>query len=72
MKQKVFKPTAVRKRHEAREANILFQRKLRRAKERASLRTEQRVTHNLLYQHIAPGLHDRVLARSRDLSQKLG
>ena len=69
---KTVKLTAMRKRHEAREANILFQKTLRRAKERATMKTEQRVIHNLLYQHIAPQLRDRVLARQRDLSQKLG
>ena len=70
--RKVFKPTAMRKRYEARQENIRFMRAVRRGKERATARTEERVMHTLLYAQITPGLRDRVLARQRDLSQKLG
>ena len=72
MKLIATKLTAVRKKYEAREENIRFMQRLRRGKERATLKTEQRVIHSLLYQHIAPQLRDRVLARQRDLSQKIG
>ena len=65
-------PTAFRKKHEARNENIRFMRAVRRGKERATARTEERVMHTLLFSQITPGLRDRVLARQRDLSQKLG
>ena len=64
--------TKSRKQHEVRTANIRYMAVLRRAQQRATLRTEHKVMHNLLYAQIAPGLRDRVLARHRDLTQKLG
>lgn len=66
-----YKPKALRLRHEARVENIRFMKAVRRGKERATARTEHAVMHNLLFQQITPGLRDRVLARQRDLSQKL-
>ena len=62
----------MRKRYEARQENIRFMKAVRKGKERATIRTEERVMHSLLYQQITPGLRERVLARQRDLSQKLG
>ena len=62
----------MRKRYKARQENIRFMNAVRRGKERATARTEDRVLHTLLYAQITPGLRDRVLARQRDLSQKLG
>ena len=64
--------TKSRKQHEVRTANIRYMAVLRRAQQRATLRTEHRAMHNLLYQQIAPGLRDRVLLRHNDLSKKLG
>ena len=61
----------MRKRHEGREENIRFMRAVRRAKDRATARTEHHVIHSLLYQGITPGLRERVLARQRDLSVNL-
>ena len=71
-KMRKLSPTAMRKRYEARQENIRFMRAVRRGKERATARTEERVMHSLLYSQITPGLRARVLARQRDLSQKLG
>ena len=65
------KITAIRKRAEVRIENVRFQKKLRAAKERASMRTEQAAIHNLLYQQISPALRERVLKKSVDLARNL-
>ena len=63
-----MKLSTQRKRVQLREENILFMRKVRRAKERATLRTEQMAIHNLLL-NVTGGLRERVLKRRRELEK---
>ena len=63
--------TEIRKKTETRIDNVRFQRAVRAAKERASMRTEHAAMHNLLYQQIAPALRERVLRKTVDLARNL-
>ena len=63
-----MKLSTQRKRVQLREENILFMRKVRRAKERATLRTEQMSIHNLLF-NVTGGLRERVLQRHKELEK---
>ena len=66
-----MKINAIRKKAEMRLENVRFMRKVRMAKERAALRTEHAVLHNLIYQQIAPGLRERVMSRGNDINTLL-
>ena len=61
----------IRKRMENRIENMRFQRAVRRAQERNTMRTEHAVLHNLLYTQINPGLRDRIINRRAALETQL-
>ena len=51
--------------------NLLFQRDIRRARDRASLQVERDRLHSLLYEQISPGLRERVMQRGSTITQLL-
>ena len=53
----------IREKADVRMQNIRFQRAVRAARDRETLRTEHAVMNNLLYTQISPGLRERVLQR---------
>ena len=55
--------TGIREKADVRIQNIRFQRNLRAARDRETMRTEHAVMNNLLYTQISPGLRERVLQR---------
>ena len=68
---RIKKITAYRKQAETRLENLRFQRAVRAAKERQTLRTEHAVLHNLIYQQISPGLREQALNRGKKVESML-
>ena len=66
-----MKLTEIRKKTEGRLENMRFQRSVRLARHRQTLRTEHAVLHNMVYQQISPQLRERVLARGRHVEAML-
>ena len=60
-----------RKKMEHRMQNMRFQRAVRQAQNRHTMRTEHAVLHNLLYSQISPGLRERIINRRVELETHL-
>ena len=60
-----------RKKMENRMENMRFQRSVRQAKNRHTMRTEHAVLHGLLYTQISPGLRERIINRRAALETHL-
>ena len=68
---RIVKVSTIRKKAEHRLENIRFQRSVRNARDRASLRTEHARLHGLLYEQISPALRERVLRNGSAVTQQL-
>ena len=70
-KMRIQKVSTIRKKVENRIENARFQRSVRNARDRATLRTEHARLHGLLYEQIAPALRERVLRKGQQVGQQL-
>ena len=68
---RVQKVSTIRKKVENRIENIRFQRAVRNARDRATLRTEHARLHGLLYEQITPALRERVLRQGQQVHLQL-
>jgi hypothetical protein len=68
---RIVKVSTIRKKVENRTENIRFQRAVRNARDRASLRTEHARLHGLLYEQISPALRERVLRKGDAVTNQL-
>ena len=63
--------TQMRKRHENRQANLQYVEALRKAKIRATQKTERHNMHQILFQQISPQLRAMALRRKIELDRVL-